>query len=92
MRYADEGDEASISARSAMHRPFITCTCKAPAPVLSIFAYSNEGLHANEDDLFLLAFPFFIIIPAFFFSFFYNFTLTGGEWRVVAVMAIRATG
>lgn len=28
---------------------------QAPAPVLSIFAYSNEGLHANEDDLFLSA-------------------------------------
>lgn len=27
-----------------------------------------------------------------FFFFLYNFTLTGGEWRVVAVMAIRATG
>lgn len=26
------------------------------------------------------------------FSFLYNFTLTGGEWRAVAVMAIRATG
>lgn len=32
---------------------------KRPALVLSIFAYSNEVSHANEDDLFLLAFSFF---------------------------------
>lgn len=36
---------------------------KAPALVLSIFAYSNEGLHANEDDLFLLAGPPFFPPP-----------------------------
>lgn len=83
MCYADEGDGASVSVYSAMHWPFITCTCKVPVPVLSIFAYSNEGLHANEDDLFLLALPFFSL---------YNCTLTGGEWRASAVMAIRATG
>lgn len=60
---------------------------KAPAPVLSIFAYSNEGLHANEDDLFLLArAPLSSALPL------YNCTLTGGEWRAAAVMAIRATG
>lgn len=83
MRYADEGDEASISAYSAMRWPFITCTCKAAALVLSIFAYSNEGMHVNENDLFLLA--------DFFSSFFYNCTLRKGEWGEVAVMAIRVT-
>lgn len=70
---------------------------KRPAPVLSIFAYSNEVSHANEDDLFLLAFSFFSssLIHFFFklfFFIFYNFTLGRGEWRVLAVMAIRATG
>lgn len=45
---------------------------KAPAPVLSIFAYSNEGLHANEDDLFLLARPH--LLPP---LTLYNSTLTG---------------
>lgn len=45
---------------------------KAQDLVLSIFAYSNEGLHANEDDLFLLAGPPFFHPPL------YNCTLTGG--------------
>lgn len=68
---------------------------KRPALVLSIFAYSNEVSHANEDDLFLLAFSFFFLLSdsfIFIYIFFYNFTLRRGEWRVLAVMAIRATG
>lgn len=63
----------------ALSRPILQCTghsspahAKAPAPVLSIFAYSNEGLHANEDDLFLLARP--LLPPS---ASLYNCTLTG---------------
>lgn len=68
---------------------------KRPALVLRIFAYSNEVSHANEDDLFLLAFSFFscsLILLFLYIYIFYNFTLRRGEWRVLAVMAIRATG
>lgn len=69
-------------AHSAARWPFITYTCKAPAPVLSIFVYSDEGLHANENDLFLLAF--FLSLQLYINS--------RGVASIAAVMAIRATG
>ena len=81
-------------------RPILRCTGhSSPAHAkrrLRSLAYSHILMKAcmqmRTTFSFWLSFSFFFSLSPPLLLFLYNFTLTGGEWRVVAVMAIRATG